>query len=95
MKSLSQRDICTPMFIAELLTVIKNYVMGLPRWLSGKETVCQCRRCKRCVLLVKNPTCQCRSHRRHGFKPWVGKIPCTLPWLESNNALPLATHLET
>ena len=31
---------------------------GLPRWCSGKELVCQCRRCK-----------------RHGFDPWVGKIP--------------------
>ena len=23
---------------------------GLPRWLSGKESVCQCRRCRRCGL---------------------------------------------
>ena len=23
----------------------------------------------------KEPTCQCRRHRRHGFNPWVGKIP--------------------
>ena len=30
----------------------------LPRWLSGKESACQCRRC-----------------RRHGFDPWVEKIP--------------------
>ena len=22
----------------------------------------------------KEPTCQCRRHRRHGFDPWVGKI---------------------
>ena len=30
----------------------------LPRWCSGKES-----------------TCQCKRHRRHGFNPWVGKIP--------------------
>ena len=30
----------------------------LPRWLSSKESACQCRR-----------------HKRHGFNPWVGKIP--------------------
>ena len=30
---------------------------GLPLWLRGKES-----------------TCQCRSHRRCGFNPWVGKI---------------------
>ena len=23
----------------------------------------------------KEPTCQCRRHRRRGFDPWVGKIP--------------------
>ena len=31
---------------------------GLPRWLSGKESTCRCRRC-----------------RRHGFNPWVTKLP--------------------
>ena len=25
--------------------------MGLPRWLSGKESACQCRRLRRCVSL--------------------------------------------
>ena len=30
-------------------------VWGLPRWYSGKDSACQC--------------------RRHGFNPWVGKIP--------------------
>ena len=23
----------------------------------------------------KEPACQCRKHRRHGFHPWVRKIP--------------------
>ena len=23
----------------------------------------------------KEPTCQCRRHKRYGFDPWVGKIP--------------------
>ena len=22
----------------------------------------------------KEPACQCRRHKRHGFEPWVGKI---------------------
>ena len=40
---------------------------GLPKWLSGKEPACQCRRCK-----------------RHGFDSWVWKIhgnpfPCSRP----------------
>ena len=32
----------------------------LPRWLSGKESACQC--------------------RRHGFNPWVRKIPWRRKW---------------
>ena len=36
---------------------------GLPRWLSGKESACQCRRCK-----------------KHGFNPWVGKVPWKRAW---------------
>ena len=33
---------------------------GLPWWLRGKESACEC--------------------RRHGFNPWVGKIPCRRKW---------------
>ena len=29
-----------------------------PRWHTGKQTACQC-----------------RKHKRHGFNPWVGKLP--------------------
>ena len=28
----------------------------------------------------KEPACQCRRHRRHGFNPWVGKIPWRRKW---------------
>ena len=35
----------------------------LSRWLSGKESACQGKRC-----------------RRHGFDPWVGKIPWSRKW---------------
>ena len=43
----------------------------------------------------KEPACQCRRHKRHGFDPWVGKIPLEegmathssvlawrMPWIE-------------
>ena len=26
------------------------------------------------------PTCQCSKHKRHGFHPWVGKIPWRRAW---------------
>ena len=41
----------------------KDDVWRLPKWLSGKEAACQCRRCK-----------------RHGFDPWIGKIPWRRKW---------------
>ena len=28
----------------------------------------------------KEPTCQCRRHKRCGFDPWVGKIPWRRAW---------------
>ena len=37
--------------------------VGFPMWCSGKESTCQCKRCK-----------------RHGFDPWVGRIPCRRKW---------------
>ena len=28
----------------------------------------------------QEPACQCRRHKRHGFDPWVGKIPWRRAW---------------
>ena len=28
----------------------------------------------------KEPAYQCRRHKRHGFDPWVGKIPWRRAW---------------
>ena len=28
----------------------------------------------------KEPTCQYRRHKRHGFSPWFGKIPLRREW---------------
>ena len=28
----------------------------------------------------KEPVCQCRRRKRHGFDPWVGKIPWRNAW---------------
>ena len=45
-------------------TYIIIYILhGLPKWLSGKESACQC-----------------RSRRRFGFNPWVGKMPWRRKW---------------
>ena len=31
-------------------------------------------------LSSKEPACQCRRHRRHGFNPWIRKIPWSRKW---------------
>ena len=50
-------------------------ISGLLRWLSGKETVCQCTR-----------------RRRHGFSPWVEKIPWSWKWQPTPGFLPGKSH---
>ena len=36
----------------------------------------------------KEPTCQCRRHKRHGFKPWIGKMPWRRAWQPTPVFLP-------
>ena len=50
----------------------------MTRWCSGKkkkQTICQCRRCK-----------------RHGFDPWVGKLPWRRKWQLTAVFLPGKFH---
>ena len=49
--------------------------LRLPTWLSGKESACQCRSCRRC-----------------GFDPWVGKIPWKRKWQPAPVFLPGKSH---
>ena len=39
--------------------------------------------------VIKEPTCQCR---RHGFNPWVRKIPWKRKWLPTLVVLPGKSH---
>ena len=50
--------LCNPMDCSTPGFPVLHYFSELPRWHSGKESTCQCRRCK-----------------RHGFNPWVRKMP--------------------
>ena len=38
----------------------------------------------------KEPTCQCRRHKRHGFNPWVGKVP----WRRAGQPTPVFLPVE-
>ena len=41
---------------------------------------------------VKEPACKCRRHKRHGFNPWVGKIPWRRKWQLTPVFLPGKSH---
>ena len=49
--------------------------VGFPGGTSGKESTCQCRRCK-----------------RHGFHPWIRKIPWRRVWQPTPIFLPGESH---
>ena len=40
----------------------------------------------------KQSACQCRRHRRHGFDPWVRKIPWNRKWYPTPVFLPEKSH---
>ena len=43
---------------------------------------------------AKEPTCQCKRHKRPEFNPWVGKIPWRRKWQHSPIFLPGESHGE-
>ena len=43
-------------------------------------------------LVGKESACQCRRHKRHGFDPWVRKIPWKKEWLPTPVFLPGESH---
>ena len=40
----------------------------------------------------KEPTCQSRRHKRHGYDPWVRKIPWRRKWQSTLICLPGKSH---
>ena len=42
--------------------------------------------------MVKNPPAKCRRDKRHGFDPWVGKIPWNREWQPMPVFLPGESH---
>ena len=40
----------------------------------------------------KESTCQCRRHKRHGFDPWIEKIPWRRVWQPTPVFLPVKSH---
>ena len=60
--------------------------MGSKIW--NKWTYLQSRRGFPGGASGKELACQCRRHKRHGFDPWVGKIPLRKAWQPTPVLLP-------
>ena len=60
--------------------------MGLHRvghdW-SNLAAAARVQRASQVVPVVKEPACQCKRNKRHGFELWAGKIP----WSRNGNPL--------
>ena len=50
------------------------------------------KRINMCDASGKEPACQCRRHKRHGFSPWVRKIPWKRVWQPTPVFLPGESH---
>ena len=51
-----------------------------------------CLSCLLCVATRKEPACQCRRRKRHGFNPWVRKITWRRAWLLTPVFFPGESH---
>ena len=47
---------------------------------------------RQACISLEEPTCQCRRHKRHGFNPWVRKIPWRSSWQPTSVFLPGESH---
>ena len=62
--------------VRPVLSIESAYVMGLPRWLSGKESTCQCRKPKKIPWRRKwQPTPVALPGKFHGQRNLVGPSP--------------------
>ena len=68
----------TSIWWRKILNLNLTKFLRLSRWLSGKESTCQCR--------------SCGSPRRHGFYPWAGEIPWRRKWQPTPIFLPRESH---
>ena len=59
---------------------------GFPGGASGKKKT------KKQKKKTKKPACQCRTWKRHGFNPWIGKIPWRRAWQHTPVFLPGEFH---
>ena len=44
------------------------------------------------ALVVKEPSCQCKRHKRYRFDPWVEKIPERRKWQPTLVFWPIESH---
>ena len=86
-------------FIDNPLATIQSLCQGLCRWLSGKESVCQCRKCRFYPWVGKipqrnkwQPTPVFLPGKSHGQRSLVGYSPWGLKQLDKTEQLTHNTY---
>jgi len=76
------------------LTKLQELVMKREAWHAGVHGVAKnwTQQSKRTELSGKEPACQFRRCKRHGFDPWIRKIPWRRAWQPTPVLLPGESH---
>ena len=85
-----------------LFNMIIKLSLGLPRWLGGKESACQCRRCESDPWVGTipwrrkwQPTLVCLPEKSHGQRSLVGHSPWGHKGSDTAGRLRTRTHTHT
>ena len=74
------------LWVREYIFVKKNRKQSSEE--ENKELLLHRKGASPVALVVKEPACQCRSHKRCGFDSWGGKIPWRRAWQSTPVFLP-------
>ena len=64
--------------------IVMDKIMQLDHYLITNKLRC----IRNVTIREKEPTCQCRRHKRHGLNPWFRKIPWRMAWQSTSVFLP-------
>ena len=62
------------------LCPVKGFLVAFLSWMSGSHISLFCHFIIPKCTSGEEPACQCRRHKRCGFRPWVRKIPWRRAW---------------
>ena len=86
-------DKIQPMLV--MLSCIKGFTYSLEHWDNSMNIgFYDFTFASQVILSGKEPTYQCKRHKRCGFNPWIGTIPWRKAWQPTPVFLPGESHVE-